>query len=227
MLGQYFWGFCIVSGRLSAFCATGGGSRRGGVLVSLGTAVPWGDSPSVQGGHGPLHPAVTNPPRLCWFCIWFLLSFSGMDVGYSVWCFWSLGLDLLSGFFALKDLTLVRPDVCGPLSLSLCSVYSSATFFSLSFSLSGAGGKPKPRLGFRFPLVFLLPGRALRPRPVPRAQHIHLGIAPAPVFFFFFSSSSLAGMVAVGCVLVRFLFGLWWWAVACKSIMHYRVSGRG
>ena len=39
-----------MSGRLSALCATGGGSRSGGVLVPLGTAVPWGDSPRVQGG---------------------------------------------------------------------------------------------------------------------------------------------------------------------------------
>ena len=31
---------------------------------------------------------------------------------------------------------------------------SPATFFSLSFSLSQALGKPKPRLGFGFPLVF-------------------------------------------------------------------------
>ena len=97
-----------------------------------------------RAAHGPLHPAVTNPPRLCWFCIRFLLSFSGMDVGYSVWCFFVSGVGLLSGFFAFQDLTLVCPDVCGPLSLSLCSVYSSATFFSLSFSLSGAGETQTP-----------------------------------------------------------------------------------
>ena len=115
-------------------------------------------------------------------------------------------------------------------SLSRCVQFIRRRRFSLCLSLSQALGKPKPLLGFGFPLVFLLPGRALRPRPVPRAQHIHPGIAPAPVFFPFFfllSSSSLAGMVAVGCVFVRFLFGLWWWAVACKSIMHFRVSGRG
>ena len=27
--------------------------------------------------HGPLHPAVTSPPRPCRFCIWFLLGFLG------------------------------------------------------------------------------------------------------------------------------------------------------
>ena len=46
-----------------------------------------------RAAHGPLHPAVTSPPRLCWFCVWFLLGFSGMDVGYSVWFSWSLGLE--------------------------------------------------------------------------------------------------------------------------------------
>ena len=40
-----------------------------------------------RAAHGRLHPAVTSPPRLCWFCIWFMLGFSGMDVGYSIWCF--------------------------------------------------------------------------------------------------------------------------------------------
>ena len=37
-------------GKIDCSCATGGGSRSGGVLVPLGTAVPWGDSPRVQGG---------------------------------------------------------------------------------------------------------------------------------------------------------------------------------
>ena len=55
-----------------------------------------------RAAHGPLHPAVTNPPRLCWFCIWFLLSFSGMDVGYSVGCFLSLGLDCCLVFSPLR-----------------------------------------------------------------------------------------------------------------------------
>ena len=40
--------FCV--GEVIRFCATRGGSRSGGVLVPLGTAVPWGDSPRVQGG---------------------------------------------------------------------------------------------------------------------------------------------------------------------------------
>ena len=40
--------YCV--GKVLRLRATGGGSRSGGVLVPLGTAVPRGDSPKVQGG---------------------------------------------------------------------------------------------------------------------------------------------------------------------------------
>ena len=40
-----------------------------------------------RAAHGPLHPAVTSPPRLCWFGIWYFVRFSGLVVGYFVWFF--------------------------------------------------------------------------------------------------------------------------------------------
>ena len=55
MPGPTFWGFCIVSGDVFCFCATGGGSRGGGVLGPLGTTVPWGDSS--KGAGRPMGPA--------------------------------------------------------------------------------------------------------------------------------------------------------------------------
>ena len=52
----------------------------------LGTTVPWGDSPRRgRAAHGPLHRAVTSPPRDgCWvFCLVLLVSGVGMLFGLS------------------------------------------------------------------------------------------------------------------------------------------------
>ena len=123
---------------------------------SLDPSVPRSAGVTLQEGraaHGPLHPAVTSPPKLCWFCVWFLLGFSGMDVGYSVWFSWSLGLECL----VYRPL---GPDPCmprymlSPLSL-LCSVFSSAPFRSLSLSLR-CWGNPNPFWGLGFPLCFFI-----------------------------------------------------------------------
>ena len=54
-----------------------------------------------RSAHGPLHPAVTSPPRLCWLCVWFLLGLSGMDVWIFCWFSWSLGLEFFVWFGAL------------------------------------------------------------------------------------------------------------------------------
>ena len=121
--------------------------------------------------------------------------------------------------------------------------------FSFFLSLSQALGKPKPYLGFGFPLVVSscwtrtssttrTPSSALSPRLRPRTCF----------FFFSFASSSfvglLVGIVAVGCVLVRFfcqfvvvgccsgsvlvVFALSpFLLLACKSTSCSRVFGRG
>ena len=130
-----------------------------------------------------------------------------------MWFSWSLGLEFCLVWCPLG------PDPCQPRWLFVLSLSLVVWFvrrrrflsFSLSLSLSGAGETQTLFWGLGFPLCSLLPGRALRLQSVLRAFHSHLG--QAQLLPFFFSSSSLVGMVAVGCVLVRGLFGLWWWVV--------------
>ena len=200
-------GYLSCVGYVSAFCATGSGSRSGGVLVPLGTAVPWGDSPRVQGGPWAPPPCGDKSSETLLVLYLVFVRFLWMDVGYSVWCFLSL-------------------------FLSLCLVCSSATFFSLSFSLSQALGKPKPRVGFGIPLVTLLPGRGVRLRPVPLHFLLHQGLAPHLCFFCFFSfvarlparcfsrSLSWFWLVSPGVGLGRSVF----FALAC---MHWVKSNAG
>ena len=188
--GTRLLGYLFCVGYVSAFCATGGGSRSGGVLVPLGTAVPWGDSPRVQGG--PWAPPPCGDKSSETLLVLYLVFVRFLWDGCWVFCvvFFVSGVGLLSGFFALKDLTLVCPDVCGPLSLSLCLVCSSATFFSVFFffslSLSGAGGTQTPCGVWDSPCDSSSWTRtptstrtsSFSPSPRPR---------PAPVFFCFFS----------------------------------------
>ena len=68
--------FCLVLAPPGAVPVVGGGSSDPSVPRSPGVTLQEG-----RAAHGPLHPAVTSPPRLCWFCVWFLLGFSGMHVG--------------------------------------------------------------------------------------------------------------------------------------------------
>ena len=55
-----FLGYLLIVRHVACFCATGGGSRGGGVFGPLGTTVPW-----CRAAHGPRHPAVIIPLRLC------------------------------------------------------------------------------------------------------------------------------------------------------------------
>ena len=122
-----------------------------------------------------------------------------MDVGYSVWCFFVSGVGLLSGYFALKDLTLVCPAVCGPLSLFFCAWFVRRRRFSLCLSLSQVLGKPKPLLGFGFPLVFLHPGHGLLLQPVRPHLLIHQGHAQLLPFFFRRSRRCFCGWFSLSC----------------------------
>ena len=54
-----------------------------------------------RAAHGPLHPAVTSPPRLCWFGIWYFVRFSGLVVGYVVW-FLVSGVGMVFGLVPFK-----------------------------------------------------------------------------------------------------------------------------
>ena len=92
-------------------------------------------------------------------------------------------------FVALQDLTPVSHAVCCPLFLFLRLLgWFRRRRFSLSLSLSlflRRWGNPNPLVGFGVPLVFLLPGHALRLQPAGLAPHLPQGHRPAPVFFFF------------------------------------------
>ena len=99
MLGQNFGGIRLVSGRLSAFAPPGAVPVVGGVLVPLSIAVPWGDSPKVQGGPWAPPPCGDESSETvlvlhlvfvrflwdgCWvFCLVFLVSGVGMVFGLS------------------------------------------------------------------------------------------------------------------------------------------------
>ena len=78
--GQSFWGLCLVSGRLTALAPPGAVPVVGGYLYPSVLRSPGVTPQECRAAHGPLHPAVTSPLRLCWFCVWFLLGFSGLDV---------------------------------------------------------------------------------------------------------------------------------------------------
>ena len=89
-LGQILLGYLIIVWHDACSCATGGGSRGGGVFGPLGTTVPRGVSPREQGG--PWAPATLQCQflrDLVGFVSAFLFGFLG----------WMLGI--LSGFFCL------------------------------------------------------------------------------------------------------------------------------
>ena len=67
--GTIFWGNRLVLGRLSAFAPPGAVPVVGGYLYPSVLRSP-GVSPQKCRAHGPLHPAVTIPPRLCLIGDW-------------------------------------------------------------------------------------------------------------------------------------------------------------
>ena len=84
MLGQYFWGNRHVSGMCPLFAPPGAVPVVGGYLYPSVLRSPGVTPQECRAAHGPLHPAVTSPLRLCSFCFCFFVRFLGMAVGYSV-----------------------------------------------------------------------------------------------------------------------------------------------
>ena len=149
-----------LSGTLCGFCATGGGSRGGGVFGPLGTTVPWGDSPREgRAAHGPLHLAVRiSLGNLVGVCARFVILALQVVVCFIVKFLFFAGVGVLSG-----TLSPSRPDPClvllsaSPLLFFVWSVRRRRVLVFFFFSLSQALGKPKPPLGvWGFPLCFFI-----------------------------------------------------------------------
>ena len=64
-LGQNLLGYLIIVCHDGCSCATGGGSRGGGFLDPSVPRSPGASPQESRAAHGPRHPAVTIPPRLC------------------------------------------------------------------------------------------------------------------------------------------------------------------
>ena len=86
-LGLLLLGYSISVWNVSSYCATGGGSRGGGVHGPLGTTVPWGVAPKVQGGPWAPPPCVENSSETFMVCaLVSLLGTFGFVLGFPGWC---------------------------------------------------------------------------------------------------------------------------------------------
>ena len=153
------------------------------------------------------------------FIIWFFVSRFCLWVWYLVW-----------------SLSPSSPDPClvfvGVPLLFFCLVGFVGAVFSLLFSFSQVLGKPKPPSGgFGVPLVFLLRGRALRPRSVHLHFLLHQGSRPALFFFLSrrrsrgcFSGVFLVALSVCLVVCVGFFGGSS--ALHARCIMHSLFGGR-
>ena len=190
-----FLGFLFLVWQVSCYCATGGGSRGGGVLGPLGYHGPLGCRlRKCRAAHGPRHPAVMIPLRLCMLgFVLFVRCFLGICmvscVGFMVF-----GVERCLVWCPSRPAPCLLSCLC-PLSLSFLFGLFADDVFSFFLSLSQALGKPKPYLGFGFPLVVSscwtrtssttrTPSSALSPR-----------LRPRTCFCFFFPSRRRRSLV--------------------------------
>ena len=216
----------------------------GGYLYPSVTAVPWGDSPKVQGGPWAPPPCGEKSSEtllvLCLVFVRFLWD------GCWVFClvfFLSLGLEWCLVWCPLRpDPLFALVFVVPSFSFSGCLGCSPTSFFSLFLFLSGAGEPQTPFGVWGSPCVSS--SRTRTPTSIRTSCSAPLAKScPAPVFFFFFVvvarwygggrlrlCSGFSRFVVVGCcfwpvLVVLALFPLL--LLACKSLMHSRVLGRG
>ena len=158
----------------------------GGYLYPSVLRSPGVSPQKCRAAHGPLHPAVKNPPRLCLFGDWFFCSvLSGYMSGLSVWYFWSLGsrcclvwcpsrLAPCSDWCSLSSLSFFG---CWDVSRRRFSLF---LFVSLSLRRWGTtnpcGVCVSPSVSSSWPRT-PTPNRTPCSAPTPRLR-------PAPVFFF-------------------------------------------
>ena len=138
-------GDSVMIGSMCGYCATGGGSRGGGVFGPLGTTVPWGDSPREgRAAHGPLHPAVNRSLETLmallfvfllwsWFC--YLVACIVFFCLWGWYFVWSFSPSKLDPFLASCLLSSISLSVFFLFSLFVATFCSRLS----SLSLSGAG----------------------------------------------------------------------------------------
>ena len=228
-LGQNLLGYLIIVWHDACSCATGGGSRGGGVFGPLGTTDPRGVSPREQGGPWAPPPcSVNSSETLSGLCLLFCSVFwDGCWVFCVVFSVSGVG-NMLLGLVPFRTRPLLA-KVFVVLSFSLVVWLVSTTPFSLFF-LSQVLGKPKPISGLGCPLcLFILATISLfNPHALLRT-YIKV-TAPRLFFFFFFfavvarlSGLGVLGLVWMGCVFWWLVF--WWWFLAC--IWRQCIVGRG
>ena len=188
----------------------------GGYLYPSVLRSPGVSPQKCRAAHGPRHPAVTIPPRLCLIGDWFFVR-----------CFRDICLVCLYGMFglwgrdvvwfgALQDLPLVRIGVRCPLFLLwLLGMFVDDAFLSVSLSLSLSlrrWGNPNPFGVCVSPSVSSSWTRTPTPTRTP-APHLPQGFAPHLFFFFSRRRRSFAGWVffLVSCLGSGWFFRGWVW----------------
>ena len=143
-----------MSGILFAFAPPGavpvvGGSSDPSVLRSPGATPQKG-----RAAHGPRHPAVIIPLRLCLLNVCLLLGVSWVFVWSPVWVSWSSGLKCCLVWCPLRPAPCLL-DVCVPsLFLSLFGMFADDVFLSFSALPLRCWGNPNPFWGLGFPQCF-------------------------------------------------------------------------
>ena len=138
---KIFWGSSSLSGTMLVLAPPGAVPAVGGYLYPSVLRSPGATPQKSRAAHGPRHPAVIIPLRLCLLDVCLLLGVSWVFVWLRVWVSWSSGLKCCLVWCPSRPAPCLL-DVCVP---SLCCwVRSPTTFLFLSFSFSGAGETQTP-----------------------------------------------------------------------------------
>ena len=207
-----FWGSSSLSGTMLVLAPPGAVPAVGGYLYPSVLRSPGATPQKCRAAHGPRHPAVTIPLRLCMLGVCFVcLMFLGYLYVFCVGCM-VFGVEMLFGLVPFKT---------SPLFALVFVVLSFFSFcwdvrrrrFCLCLSLSQALGKSKPRLGFGFPLVLSSSRtRSTSSIRTPCSAYTSRHRSSSCVFFFFSRRRSRGLCSGLGFAVLSWL-GWWWWSL--------------
>ena len=188
-----FWGSSSLSGTMLVLAPPGAVPAVGGYLYPSVLRSPGATPQECRAAHGPRHPAVIIPLRLCMLGVCFVcMVFPGYLYVFCV-SFMVFGVGMLSGLVPFRTSPLFALVlVSSPFFLLLgCS---SAPFASLSLSLSlRCWGNPNPFLVWVSPCVSSTWTRTAPPTRTLCSASLARS-SPAPAFFFcFFLSAARVG----------------------------------